>query len=281
MMVIKEMMLLLVSYPEPTSSAAIQAAIRLAKELGAHVTGIAFAIEMRSPVGFYADPLRVGSLFAAERKKSEANAKELIAQFNSLAAEAGVAHDGTMQHCAPADLRRDVVEHARYADVVVLSFGDTDEAQDLAEALIFDSGRPLLMFPESAERPLSTRFNRVALAWDYSRAAARAVADALPLLQMAEDIRVFTVTGEKPATQFQTGARLISYLARHGLQATFDEVDLAGRSVGDAIESYVSEQAIDLLVMGGYGHSRMAEFVLGGATRSVLAKPAGWTLISH
>lgn len=280
-MVIKEILLLLVTYPEPTSTAAIQAAIRLAKELGAHVTAVAFAIEMRSPVGFYADPMHVGSIFAAERKKSEANAAELVAQFTKLATAEGIAHDQSIQHCTAADLRHQIVMRSRFADVVVVPASDSEDVGHLAEALIFESGRPVLLLPEKIERPIPTSFKRVAVAWDRSRAAARAITDSLPLLRLADNIRVFTVVDEKPAAQSVTGARLIGYLERHGLQATFDKVNLAGRSVGDAIETYVAEQAIDLLVMGGYGHSRMAEFILGGVTRSILAKPFGWTLLSH
>jgi nucleotide-binding universal stress UspA family protein len=280
-MVIKEIILLLVSYPVPTSATAIQAAVRLAKGFGAHVTGVAFALEMRSPVGLYADPLHVGSIFAAERKKSEANVKELVAQFGKTATDEGVPYDSFTQHCLPADLTPHVVDHARYADLTILPVRNVDDGQGVAEGLIFDSGRPVLLFPEAAERAPSTSLERIAVAWDHSRAAARAVADALPFLQKAKQVRAFTVQGDKPTTQSRSEAQLIGYLARHGVQATFDAVELAGRNVGQAIESYIAAQKTDLLVMGGYGHSRMAEFILGGATRSVLANPAGWTLLSH
>src|SRR5205807_2639441 len=121
----------------------------------------------------------------------------------------------------------------------------------------------------------------VAVAWDHSRPAARAVSDALPLLRTAKRVLVVTVADEKRLHRPDSGVELCKHLARHGVEVTFDRVQAKGRTIGDVLEAYASGHNVDLLVMGGYGHSRLREFVLGGATRSVLARPFTWTLVSH
>ena len=126
------------------------------------------------------------------------------------------------------------------------------------------------------EPPLT--INHVAVAWDNSRAATRAVADGLPFLQAAKQVRIFTVIDEgRPAS----GTELCDHLARHGIDATFATIRSNGRSIGSVLETYVVEHGVDLLVMGAYGHSRLREFFLGGATKSVLLRPLTWTLVSH
>jgi len=151
----------------------------------------------------------------------------------------------------------------------------------LFEALIFESGRPVLLLPEGATRQLPTAFEVAAVAWDLSRSATRAVADALPILQAAKRVHVVTVVDEKRLHKPGSGVELCKHLARHGVEVTFDEVQAKGRSIGDVLEAHVIERNVDLLVMGGYAHSRLREFILGGATRSVLTRPFAWTLISH
>jgi nucleotide-binding universal stress UspA family protein len=148
------------------------------------------------------------------------------------------------------------------------------------EALIFDSGRPVLLLPEEPKRPLSGTPQRIAVAWDHSRPAARALGDALPLLRRAKRVEVVTITDEKPLPA-RRAAWLIEHLARHEVEAVFEERPSGGKPIGEALETYALEHDIDLLVMGAYGHSRTREFVLGGATRSVLHRPAVWTLLSH
>jgi nucleotide-binding universal stress UspA family protein len=119
------------------------------------------------------------------------------------------------------------------------------------------------------------------VAWDHSRSATRAAADALPLLQAAKRVYVVTVVDEKRLHKPGSGVELCKHLARHGVEVTFDQIQAKGRSVGDVLEAHVTERNIDLLVMGGYAHSKLREFILGGATRSMLTRPFTWTLLSH
>ena len=119
------------------------------------------------------------------------------------------------------------------------------------------------------------------VAWDFSRPAARAVADAMPILEKAKRVCVLTVTKEKAIDTRRSGAELAKYLARHGVEVVLDEVDAKGRGIGDVFEAHVTYRNANLLVMGAYGHSRIREFILGGATKRILARPPVPTLLSH
>ena len=119
------------------------------------------------------------------------------------------------------------------------------------------------------------------VAWDFSRAAARALADALPVLEQAKRVRVVTVSHEKALDASQSAAAVSKHLAAHGLTVTLDSVDAAGRDIGDVLELYVASCNADLLVMGAFGHSRVRDFILGGATKSMLARPPLPVFLSH
>ena len=112
-------------------------------------------------------------------------------------------------------------------------------------------------------------------------AAARAVADSLHLLERAKKVRVVTALNEKELDSESPAAELSKYLTRRGIDATPDCIDAAGRRIGEILSSYLTANQADLLVMGAYGHSRLREFILGGATRSVLLKPPLPVLLSH
>ena len=179
-------------------------------------------------------------------------------------------------------MTRNLVESARLHHVTVQPLRkDTEDQLDLAEQIIFESGRPVLIFPEEPVRPLATAILTVAVAWDGSRQAARAVADALPFLRRAKTVRAFTATDDKPLSSAQA-QQFVEYLAGFGIEAIHEDVKKTDQhSIGSFLEAYVVSRGIDILVMGAYGHSRLREFILGGATRSILANPPCWVLLSH
>ena len=98
---------------------------------------------------------------------------------------------------------------------------------------------------------------------------------------MAKRVYVVTVTGDKAINTRHSGAELSKHLAHHDVEVPLDTVDAAGRSTGDALDSYVASREADLLVMGAYGHSRIRDFILGGATKSMLARPSLPIFLSH
>ena len=286
-MTIRDILFPMLSYPTATAADSIERAVTLAAGLGAHIVGVTFELDIRSPVGLYTHPVHISGIFAAERKKSASNARDLIATFDDICARQGTArkgatHEHAVEHCSPTEVTAILVDHARLRDLSVFPTKAEDQGQQsLVEALIFESGRPVLLLPETATRQLSSSFDRVAVAWDHSRPATRAVADALPILRGAKHVHVVTVVDEKNLHKPGSGAELCKHLAGHGVEVTFDKVQAKGRAIGDVLEAFVVERSIDLMVMGAYGHSRLREFILGGATKHVLTHPFTWTLVSH
>jgi nucleotide-binding universal stress UspA family protein len=119
------------------------------------------------------------------------------------------------------------------------------------------------------------------VAWDFSRPAARAVADALPLLQRAKTVHIVTITNEKTIDTSRSGSELARHLAYHGVQVVLEEEDARGRTISQALEAYAVARDLDILVMGAYGHSRVRDFILGGATKNMISAPPLPILLSH
>ena len=162
-------------------------------------------------------------------------------------------------------------EEARLADLVVLAQDET--ARDLGapgiEAVLFGSGRALLLAPKSEPTSVGTT---VAIAWDGGRAASRAVAAAMPLLSHAD--RVLILSGDRPALgRASDPNRLAESLACHGITAVSHGVTAGGQHMSKVLMRSAVELGCDMLVMGAYGHSRFREMVLGGVTRGVLDAP--------
>ena len=135
--------------------------------------------------------------------------------------------------------------------------------------------------PEKPTTTGSIAFDKIGIAWDFSRPAARALADALPLLQQAKVVRAVTVTHEKNIDTGRSRAELANHLAVHGIDLVLEEEDAAGRSVGRTLAEYAEARKLDLLIMGAFGHSRIRDFILGGATKSILENPPLPVLLSH
>lgn len=291
-MAIRDFLLPLVSYPKPTTKAAIEQVFRLSESLqsgnrdGNHaavtqrVSAVVYEIEIET--GLYFEGAHMGEFLEREARKSAANAQQLVQSFEDIAARHTVMHRCRLERRTPFDMTRNLVESARLHHVTVQPLRkDTEDQFDLAEKLIFESGRPVLIFPEAPLRPLATTIQTVAVAWDGSRQATRAVADALPFLRRAKTVRAFTATDDKPLSPAQA-EQFVEYLAGFGIEAIHEDVKKTDQnSIGSFMESYVASRNVDLLVMGAYGHSRLREFILGGATRSILANPPCWVLLSH
>ena len=176
--------------------------------------------------------------------------------------------------------------HGRYADLIVIGQLDAYDSQAgllraRPEEVTMLAGRPVLVVPFTGHfERISTR---VLVGWDASREAARAVRDAMPLLARAEAVTVLTVDAEQsPFGHGEIpGADIALYLARHGVKAEVERTVSAGIGIGNTLLSRAADFEADLLVMGAYGHSRMREFVLGGASRTLLGSMTVPLLIAH
>ncbi len=130
---------------------------------------------------------------------------------------------------------------------------DDSRSERIVERLIFDSGRPILMCPQEFAGDLPVSFDDVVIAWDHTAPAARAVADALPILQSATSVRVVTATDAKTTAELASGAALVSHLAEHGIKATFETVKIDGSSVGKVFEAHAKAK-----VIRSSGHGRLS-----------------------
>lgn len=282
-MEIKDILLALTTYPEATPVSAVDEAVAFAAAVGARISAIACAVKIQAPGNVLAGAvLDVAALVAAEAKKSSTNAKVLLTAFQDAAEKRGVFQDRILERCLTSEAPGVLVEYARLRDltIVPVPVGDYFD-QWYAEAIIFGSGHPTLVLPHTRKRAGAFALDVVAVAWDFSRPAARAVADALPLLEKAKKVHVLTVANEKVIESRRPTAEFAKYLGRHDVDVVLDTVDAADRRIGDILESYVTSCNADMLVMGAYGHSRIREFILGGATKSMLSRPPLPIFLSH
>jgi nucleotide-binding universal stress UspA family protein len=172
-----------------------------------------------------------------------------------------------------------VATFARYHDLVLVGLGKDDAAtRAIAEAAIFGSGRPTLVIPEALS---AVALEHVMIAWDGSRVATRAVSDAREFLRRAQSVTIASVTDEKSLPHDDPGKRLGEYLSRHDIKATVSLVQSRRRPIGQTLQEEATEIGAGLIVMGGFGHSRMRDFVLGGATSGILKDLRLPALLSH
>jgi nucleotide-binding universal stress UspA family protein len=279
----RDLLVAALSYPDPTPDTALEAAAALARRIGGEVTLLATEADLPEFHNLLANALVGLDEMAREQEAASATrAAEQGRRFLAAAAKHGVAAKVLLERASLEKEAERIAAHARTRDLALLPLGPAvlnDVA--LVQSVLFGSGRPVLVFPEGLSLPVRDRFERAAIAWDGGRPAARAIADALPLLERADEVRVLVVTGEKPAARHGAAKDLVRHLATHGLAAVVDEFEAAGEPIGAVLRRYVSAQRPDLLVMGGYGHSRAREFVLGGATASILEAPPCPVLLSH
>ena len=261
-------------------------ALRIARELQCHVIGAA-------PTGAVPAPAEFVPVGAAASLADYADAvwlaldqrgRELQERFEAACRQAGVAsHETLVEH---ADKAESLVRLSHCSDLVVIGQADP-EAPDFPVAsgrvadIVLRSARPTIVLPFAGD--FDTVGSRVLVAWDDSREAARAVADALPLLRLAEKVQVVTwERGADPAEAHwpQRHAALKRWLEGHGV-AVEPRVSSSGSALAEAMLSRAVDVGADLIVMGGYGHRRWAERVLGGTTHGMLASMTVPVLMSH
>lgn len=278
-----DMLLHIDSYPTPTTAAAIEEAVDLAVSLGGRITGLAIEVEIPMRSNQLADYLIGLSAMADEEEaKSRTACRDGLACFAERAAAAGIFQASRLARVNHYEVGDHVAKVARTYDLCLLPLaGGYDGQLEVAQAVVFSSGRPVLIFRAGGAAGLTKNPDLAVVAWDGSRSAARAMADALPILIRAKQVRVLTVLNEKPDAIASLGEEAQRHLQAHGVQATLVAVDSKGASIGEVLDSYVKAHSPDLLVMGAYGHSRAREFLLGGATEHTLKHPLCPVFLSH
>ncbi len=270
----KDVLLHLDSYPDPTPTPAIDQAVGFAALLDSRLSAMTVQALIRPPSNPLANALiKIAAMAAEEQAKSARHCKEMSAHFEMKAKALGVFECVVVTQAELPFIGPQVAAFAKTRDACIVPIAnDGDGQRGVAETVVFESGRPAILFrPGVADLP-QQNLGTVIVAWDNSRTAARAMADALPLLQRAAKVKLLTVINEKAAAAAGVGRDALRHLALHGVRAEVEEVDSNGKSIGVALDAYLASASCDLLVMGAYGKSRVREFILGGATAHVLAK---------
>jgi nucleotide-binding universal stress UspA family protein len=278
-MPIRDILLQLNSYPEPTPKWAIESAAYIAERLGAKLSIGLCEVHLPDVSNFLSElVIRSREVIAAENARSAQNALELRRAFDTFV-PAERAGETIRIGCPALATTWQLAARARPYDFLIVPVYGHPETLSIAEGLIFESGRPVLLLPP--EGMAGHRFDDVVVGWDGSRGAARALAEALDLLAAAESVTVATVTGDKDLVGTAPAEDVVRHLSRHGITAEAVDVPLGGENAGEALTSFCKKRGADLLVMGAFGHTRAREFLLGGATRSALKEPVLPVLMAH
>ena len=267
--------------PNRPARAAEDYALSLASVLGAKLTGMVPSL----------GPTLVGilrleiptELFEQIQSRSEEDAKTGVKTFEERARAAGVLQAHALAHAGLFEFVDVFLAKARICDLSILPQPETASGAwetDLFQAVLLGSGRPVLVVPYIQRG--EARLDNVLVAWDGSKEAARAVHDALPLLQRAKTVEVLTVETEAHGgAEAITGTDLARHLVGHGLPATARSMTGVDIDVSDALLSHAADSGVNLIVMGGYAHSRLRDLVFGGATLGMLNSMTVPVLMSH
>ena len=267
------------TYPEAVENGAIQATVAFAASLKCTLHVTAFSVDLpriSSGLGDYL--INIPGLVHAAEEKSKAESHRLQSLVHQ-AAKSQLKVDCETRHVSLGAVLGSAVAEARYFDLTMLPWsGESTAIQDMAQSIVFGSGRPTIVIPHSTH---SVSLDHIAIAWDASRVAARALGDALPLLAKGGRISVLTVKDEKPLSGTDLAQALATSLEKRGFSATPIDITLGKRSISEALQEASLSTGAQLLAMGGYGHSRIRDFILGGATKGVLAELQLPVLLSH
>jgi nucleotide-binding universal stress UspA family protein len=254
-------------------------AVSVAGEFGAHLVGIAFVYDAIIPDGAFGGvPVE---LIEMQREENSKLAAAAVQRFQANAKAAGVSAESRALDATLGGGATLFAELARRFDIAVVGQAQRESgaAEELMiEAALFETGRPVLVVPYIQKQGL--KLDRVLACWDGGRTAARAISDAMPLLQRAKAVELVIVAEERKREEV-TGASMLSHLSRHGIPATAKRMSKGDLSVDNVLLSYAADRGADFMVMGGYGHSRLREFILGGVTRGILNSMTIPVLMSH
>lgn len=257
-----------------------EVAVSMAETFEAHVLGLAFAY----------DPIIPGSVMGGipaefietQRAQATGKAAAAVARFEEAARRAGVSYEHRILNASVSGASDHLGRMARRFDLVVAGQPDREDTVPggiLEEGALFESGRPVIIVPFIHKGGL--KLERVMVCWDGSRTATRAVADALPLMKKTKSVEVVIVANDRGKSDEVPGADLGQHLARHGLEVDVKRITSGDIGVASTILSHAADSGTDFIVMGGYGHSRLREFVLGGVTRGILESMTVPVLMSH
>jgi nucleotide-binding universal stress UspA family protein len=279
----QDVLLHLDTYPDIAPAEGIDQAVAFCAALGASLTAVAFKVRIPIGANALADRLLgLGDLARDEEARSRGNVEAVLERFSAQAGVLGVDHQTLSPEADYDDRVDDLTVLARTRDLCVIPYHGAVAGQtSLAESVVFGSGRPVVILRTGPDQTPPRAIRRILIAWDGGRAASRAVQDAMPLLKAADEVRILTVLDDKASTTGGQAWDLARHLQAHGIKAEPEEYTAAGLSIGQVLEQATLDRGFDLLVMGAFGHTRLREFLLGGATQRIMTVPPIPVLLSH
>ena len=260
----------------------LDCALPLAARFSAHLIGVhaeAIPVPYVTPMGFPDT-----DFIAASADANQQRSQEIAALFEERARREDVSREWQALENVSGDAAIGAVSTARNCDLVIAQQSDPDGASGALanlEALLFESGRPVLFVPYAVS--VDCRFRKVLVAWNGSAQAARATFDALPFILGAEQVDILQIGADDTYAQDRAvaGVDIAASLARHGAKVNYASQPKSGIGIGEAIENQIAETGTDLLVMGAYSQSWLKEFFFGGATRTLLRSMPTATLMAR
>jgi nucleotide-binding universal stress UspA family protein len=275
-MAIKDVLMLL--EPGDDKDVVANFALSFAATMGAHLTAAGLALELVPPASFMGDFPEDLVVEVTERARQRVN--EAYQRFSRIGSASTQMELVTIQALA-GDARGKFCRLARHFDLTIIGQKNPDsdfEDDAMAEAALFGSGRPVFIVP--FVQKTAPKFGKALIAWDGGAPAARAIADALPLLARAGRVEVATIVDRHVDDAELPGFNITRHLARHGINAELHKLP-GGSDPASILLSFAADSGSDYLVMGGYGHSRLREFVLGGTTRTIMQSMTLPVLMAH
>lgn len=259
----------------------VDGAISLAVSRTAHLDAISVGYETTNVGLAMEGGAAVAAVFEIEQERALARANAALAVFEAEARNAGITYHCQALASLPVEAAASLSASARLHDLtIVLQPEPERDTFDnvMPQEILFESGGPVLFIPYTHNGPLVTK--RIGIAWDGSRLAARALRDAAPFLARAQAITIISINEAQVPAEASTKA-VSAHLARYGVTARIERVDADRTDIQPTILSIAADDGLDLIVMGGYGHSRLQERILGGVTRGMIQSMTVPTLMSH
>jgi nucleotide-binding universal stress UspA family protein len=256
-------------------------AITVAEAFDAHIAGVAFAYAPEFPgyVMLEIPPNIVAAMVEESKKAAEA----AIRRFDEAARRSLLSAEHRLISTIGMEAPTLFAALARRFDLSIFLQSDPDGASndDMIESSLFESGRPVIVVPYIHKDGL--KLDRVVCCWDGGRAAARAINDALPLLAKADQVDLLIIENDKTKNETTEirGVEMASHLARHDVKVEIEIIPAPDIDVAEAILSHVADESGTLIVMGGYGHAKLREIILGGVTRAMLKSMTVPVFMSH
>lgn len=260
----------------------IDGSVSLAASFNAHLDAVSAGYVATSTAYVMEGGAAVAAVFEMERERAVERAETALTVFEAEAKNAGISYACKPIGAIPADAASAIGAMARLYDLSIVlqpEAGQSSFDNDLPREILFQSGAPVLFVPHIFRGAFTAR--RIGICWDGSRTAGRALRDAAPFLAQAETIVTITVNEADSVPAEVSSDNLAKHLARLGLSSRIIGLSAARSDIQPTILSLAADESLDLLVMGGYGHSRLQESFLGGVTRAMLEAMTVPTLMSH